>query len=109
MNKYIESEDTVKDNSTKSLNKYEYDLFLEENDIIMPVYRVKYFVNGDKWKIFKDKEIILIIESSKITKKQSIFLKSLEGVSWLLAEAKKDLKNFSNFKILLKNKLKGKK
>src|ERR1700690_257036 len=86
------SSEDFKDQVTKHpLSKFEYDLYHEEEDISMPVVRVKR-VNmpnkGIKWKIIIDNKVDFVIEGSKISKKEREFLQTIDGFNFLLGQAK---------------------
>lgn len=91
-----------------NVNRFDYDLFKEENDIIEPMYRVKHSATpkrGERWKIFKNNEIVVELDGSKLGKKECEFLRSLDGARWLLTNAKTNMdgiKNISKLKMTLK-------
>lgn len=95
-----------KDQNLKySLNKFEYDLYHEEDDIATPVIRVKR-VNtpnkGEKWKVMSDNKIIFVIESNKVSKKEKEFLQTVDGFNFILSQAKTGIKSLNGFKTELK-------
>jgi hypothetical protein len=90
------------------LSKFDHDLYKEDDDISLPVIRVKRISlpnNGERWKVFSDAKVTLVIEGGKLTKKEKEFLRSVEGASWLLVQAKIGIKSFNAFKKELKAKL----
>jgi len=104
----IFSPEEIKDGSKYGLSKIDHDLYKEEDDKVEKVIRAKHFNlpnKGDRWKIFEDNKIVCIIEGNKLNKKEKDFLKSVEGITWLLAEAKSGIKSFHSLKKNLKNKL----
>lgn len=96
----------VKDqNSRYSLSKFDFDLFHEEDDISNQVVRVKSVSmpnHGQKWKITIDNKLIFTIESTKISKKERLFLQTIDGFNFMLAQAKLGIKSLNNFKVELK-------
>jgi hypothetical protein len=91
-----------------ALSKFDFDLYHEEDDVALPVIRVKHIAlpnKGERWKVFSDNKVLHVIEGQKLTKKQCEFLRSVEGISWLLSRAKAGIKSFNAFKGELKNKL----
>jgi hypothetical protein len=91
-----------------ALSKFDFDLYHEESDVSLPVIRVKRISlpnNGERWKVFSDSKITLVIEGGKLTKKEKEFLRSVEGASWLLVQAKIGIKSLNAFKKELKAKL----
>jgi len=96
-------------NSKYNLSKFDYDLYKDEDNKVEPTVRVKYFGlpnKGDRWKIFSDAKIVLIVEGNKLTKKERAFLRSVEGATWLLSQAKVGVKSLASLKIEIKKKLK---
>jgi len=99
-------------NSKYNLNKFEYDLYHEEDNVVEKVIRVKRFSmpnKGDKWKIYEDNKVIFIIEGSKLTSKQKEFLYTIDGVNFLLQQFKVGIKSFNALKIEIKKILENKK
>lgn len=91
------------------LSKFEYDLYHEEDDISMPIIRIKHFNlprNGDRWKIFKDNKIMMTIEGAKLNKKERAFLRGLEGINFLISEYKNGTSSFNAMKKKIKLALK---
>lgn len=92
-----------------NLSKFEYDLYHEEDDIVEKVIRVKRFElpnNGERWKIFEDNKILITIEGSKLTKKEKLFLRSINGINFLISLSKNGIKSFNYLKMELRKKLK---
>lgn len=99
-----------KDQSSKhTLNKFEYDLYHEEDDLSFKVIRVKHVSlpnKGDKWKIMEDNKPIFIVEGSKLTNKEKDFLKTVDGVNFLISQYKVGIKSINSLKIEIKKVLK---
>lgn len=104
------SEDSFSGGGVKyTLSKFEYDLYLEESDIQMPIIRVKHFKlpnNGEKWKIYSDEKVVFVLEGSKLLKKERQFLHGLGGINFLINERKKGIKSLNALKLALKEKIK---
>jgi hypothetical protein len=93
-----------------TFSKYEYDLYHEDDDIVLPVVRVKHINlpgKGDRWKIFENTKLMLTIEGSKLNKKEREFLRSVEGVNFLIKQYKAGDKSFNSLKLSVKKKLKA--
>jgi hypothetical protein len=105
------SGEEFKDHSSKyNLSKFDYDLYKDEDNKVEQIVRVKYFGlpnKGDRWKVFQENKIILVIEGNKLTKKEREFLRTVEGATWLLSRAKLGIKSLTSLKIEIKNKLKA--
>lgn len=91
------------------LSKYEYDLYKEEDDVAQKVIRVKRFSmpnKGEKWKIFEDTKVIFILEGTKLNNKEKDFLRTVEGVTFLIKQFKTGIKSFNALRKEIKNNLK---
>src|SRR6185369_14639538 len=99
-----------KDKNLKyNLSKFEYDLFHEEDDRIETVIRVRRISmpnRDEKWKIIENNKVIFIVEGSKLNNKEKEFLRSVDGVNFLLKQAKSGIKSFNSLKIELKKNIK---
>ncbi len=99
-----------KDHATKyNLSKFEYDLYHEEDDKVEEVIRIKRVAlpsKEEKWKIMADGKVIFIVEGSKLTLKEREFLRSVDGVNFLISQYKSGIKSFHFLKIEIKKKLK---
>jgi len=102
-------EDFKDPNLKYNLSKFEYDLYHEEDDKAEPVIRVKRVSmpnKGEKWKIFSDNKLIFTVEGTKLTNKEKEFLRSIDGVNFLIAAAKTGIKSFNSLRTQIKKKLK---
>jgi hypothetical protein len=80
-------ESAVKFNSSK----FEDDLFKEENHVVNKLVRVKRQKNsgGEKWKIFIDNKNVCTIDGNPLKENVKVFLRSVEGLSYVIGEYKK--------------------
>ena len=105
-NQYSSDSFETKESINKtSLNKYDYDLFNEEADVVERVVRIKRFCSAkstEKWKVFENTKILFIIEGNKLTKKEKEFLRTINGVNWLIAQSKDGADSFNYIKKELK-------
>lgn len=104
------SEEVKDGNSKYNLSKFEYDLYHEEDDKSEKVIRVKRVSmpnKGEKWKIYEDNKALHIIEGSKLTNKEKDFLRTVDGVNFLIAQYKEGIKSFNALKLEIKKKLKA--
>lgn len=99
-----------KDQNRKyNLSKFEFDLYHEEDDKAEKVIRVKRVSlpnKGEKWKIFEDNKVMFVVEGAKLTNKEKEFLRTVDGVNFLIAQYKAGIKSFNALKIEIKKKLK---
>ena len=87
-----------------NLSKFEFDLYNEESNVVEKIIRVKRFSmpnKGEKWKIFEDSKVMFVVEGSKLTNKERLFLRTVEGINFLLSQYKNGIKSFNS----LKNKI----
>ncbi len=98
-----------KDQSKFNLSKFEFDLYHEEDDVAEKVIRIKRVSlpnKGEKWKIFEDNKVVFVVEGAKLTNKEKDFLRSVEGMNFLIAQFKKGIKSFNSLKKEIKKNLK---
>jgi hypothetical protein len=91
----------------KSFSKFDHDLYKEEDDVVLPLVRVKLLIlpsKGCRWKIFSDNKVVFVLEGSKFLKKECEYLQTLEGFNFILAQAKLGIKSLHNFQVELKKK-----
>jgi hypothetical protein len=104
------SDDFREQNIKYTLSKKDDDLYREENDIVGGVLRVKWVGlpnHGDRWKILNEQsKTLFVIEGSKLSKKERLFLRSIDGFNFLIAQFKGGLRSFNALKMAIKQKLK---
>ena len=59
-----------------------------------------------EWKIFEDNKVMFIVEGAKLTNKEKDFLRTVDGVNFLIAQYKQGIKSFNSLKNEIKKKLK---
>lgn len=99
------TEEFKEQNLKYNLSKFEDDLYQEECDVAEKVIRVKRVSmpnKGEKWKVMNDNKIIFIIEGSKLSKKEKVFLETVAGFNFILEQAKIGIKSLNSFKNELK-------
>ena len=104
INSQISTED-FKEQNFKHLSKIDHDLFKDEDDVLEKVIRVKRIAmpnKGEKWKITNDNKLIFTIESTKISKKEKEYLRTVEGFNFILSQAKVGIKSLNSFRKELK-------
>lgn len=92
-----------------TLSKFEFDLYDEESNKPEKVIRVKKFSmpnKGEKWKIFEDNKVMFVIEGSKLNSKEKNFLKTVDGINFLLKQYKLGIKSFNSLKSAIKDQIK---
>jgi len=102
-------EESKDPNLKYNLSKFEYDLYHEEDDKAEKVIRVKRVSmpnKGEKWKIFEDNKVMFIVEGTKLTNKEKEFLRTADGLNFLIARYKQGIKSFNSLKTEIKKKLK---
>lgn len=108
-NTTVGTEEFKDQNSKYNFGKFEYDLYHEEDDVALPVVRVKHISmpnKGERWKIFEDNKVSFIVEGSKLNKKEREFLRTIDGVNFLIAQHKSGINSFNSLKKEIKKRLK---
>lgn len=98
-----------KDQVKHNLSKFEYDLYHEEDDVVEKVIRIKRVAmpnKGEKWKLFEDNKVVFVVEGAKLNNKEKEFLRTIDGVNFLIAQCKMGIKSFNALKNEIKKKLK---
>ena len=93
-------------NGVYPVSKFDHDLFKDEDNIIQPIIRVKFVgvsAKNEKWRILENEKLSLVIEGVKLTKKEKEFLKTIDGVNFLIREYKGGAKSFNQIKKQLKS------
>lgn len=109
-NTHSQGEEHKDQNSKFNLSKFDFDLYHEEDDIAEKVYRVKRVSmpnKGEKWKIMIDNKVAFVIEGNKLSKKEREFLVTVDGFSFILAQAKLGIKSLNSFRTELKKIIKS--
>lgn len=100
--------DDFKEPNKHIYSKFEYDLYHDEDNVIMPVVRVKHINlpnKCEKWKIIENDKTVFVIEGIKLLKKERRFLQTLDGVNFLIAQYKKGIKSFHSLRKEMKIKI----
>lgn len=104
------SPDEFKDQNIKyNLSKFEYDLYHEEDNKVEKIIRIKRIsvpTGTEKWKIFEDNKVIFVVEGSKLTNKEKEFLRSIDGVNFLISQYKQGIRSINVLKNDIKKKIK---
>lgn len=110
-NKILDYSRDNKDQSVKiNSNKFEYDLFDEEQNIIEKFIRVRRYTlpnNGEKWKIFLNNKILIVLEGIKFSEEEKKFLRSVEGVNFLIRNYKNSSPNIDEISLQINKKVNG--
>lgn len=91
------------------LSKSENDLFDEARNNLADVWRINRFETKKScgWNLFKNQDLLLEIKEYRLSKKEQNFLKTSEGFSFLLNQAKQNIESVSELKKCLSKHLKG--
>ena len=104
----IQAEDFKDQNLKYNLSKFEYDLYHDEDNVAEKIIRVKRYSlpnDGERWKIFEDNKVMFVIEGAKLTKKEKAFLRTVDGVSFLISQYKNGINSFNHLKTEMRNKI----
>lgn len=89
------------------LNKIDVELYDESKAVAGKIIRVKRMGapnKKEKWRILINDELTFVLEGDKLSKKEKTFLRSVEGMNWLIEQAKLGFKSFNELRIRLKEK-----
>lgn len=98
-----------RDSSKHSLSKFEHDLYKEEDDTVNKVIRVKRISlpnKGENWKVFEDNKVVEVIEGTRLSGREREFLRTIQGINFILRHFKGGWKSFNHFKKELKTYVK---
>jgi len=90
------------------LSKADFELYDETKAMPASVFRVKRMssaAKGERWRFMKNEELQFVLEGSKLSKKECMFLRTVEGVNFLVAEFKIGFKSFNELRSRLKQKI----
>ena len=106
------SSDDNKEHTKFNLNKYEFDLFHEEDNVVHKLIRIKRFFSSktkeEKWKVFEDNKVALVLEGEKFTLKEKEYLRTVNGINLLLNHYKKNDMAISSIKKHIKLNIESK-
>ena len=91
------------------LSKVDFELYDEQKNIAQKVFRIKRIGlpnKAEKWKVIVDDKVIFIVDGMKISKKERTYLRTLDGVQFLISWAKSGIGPMSELKMKLKKELK---
>lgn len=89
------------------LSKSDFELFDEAKAVPGSVVRVKRMGaknKNERWRILENDELKFVIEGDKVSKREREFLRSVEGIGWLIGEFKMGFKNLTELRVRLKKK-----
>lgn len=108
-NQFSQSEEPKEQNSKFNLSKFDFDLYHEEDDkaeTVIRIRRVSMPNKGEKWKIFENNKAMFVVEGTKLTNKEKEFLRTVDGLNFLIAQFKQGIKSFNSLKNEIKKNLK---
>jgi hypothetical protein len=92
-------------NDSKYLNlnilRTDHELFKEEDNIkqkVINVKRIKLPRDGEDWEILEDEKVILTLKGTRFSKRQREFLRSVNGMKFLMNGYKSGIKSVVKFK-----------
>lgn len=87
------------------LLKAENELFKEESNLVQTLIQVKRKEtkkNGEEWFILENKEIVMHLKNSRLNTQEKAFLRTLDGVQFLIKQYKNGVTSFAKMKEALK-------
>jgi hypothetical protein len=104
-----QGEEYKEQNSKFNLSKFDFDLYHDEDNKAETVIRVKRVSlpnKGEKWKVMTDNKVSFVVEGAKLSKKEREFLRTIDGLNFLIAQFKSGIKSFNSLKNEIKKNLK---
>lgn len=91
-----------------SLLRAEHELYKEEEDIAYKMITVKRtnLKKGEDWEISEDKKVILILKGVRFSNKEKDFMRTVDGMNFIISGYKNGLNSISKFKSELKKHIK---
>lgn len=90
----------------KSLLRSDNEFFNEKDSniihSIINVKRIKLPKNGEYWEILVNGKVTLLMKSTRFTNQEKEFLRSIEGMKWLITEYKNGKKSVVKIKEVLR-------
>jgi hypothetical protein len=101
------SETNFNDSRYFNLNflRADSDLFDDNSDVsqaVIRVRRVKLPKSGEDWEILEDDKIVLTIKGARFTASERGFLRTVDGIKFLMEGYKVGIKSVAKFKAALK-------
>lgn len=90
------------------LSKHDFELFDDSKAVPARIIRVKRMgsiAKNEKWRIFDGDDLKFVLEGTKLSKKECIFLRTVEGINWLISEFKVGFKSVNELRVRLKIQL----
>lgn len=105
MTKIYDEEDIFvpsENQDSKLLLRADNELFNEEDSSvvhsIINVKRIKLPKNGEDWEILVNGKVVMLMKGTRFTNQEKDFLRSVEGMKFLIAEYKKGKKSVTKIK-----------
>lgn len=95
---------TLDESSANNIFKTENELFKDEDNIKFKMISVKRRANrnGENWDLCEDGKSVLKIPGDKLTSKEREYLRTIDGVKYLIQGYKDGWRSFNKFKQGLK-------
>src|SRR5260221_6728679 len=100
------------DNQNKYFNssslRGEHEFYKEEEDIAYKMITVRRtnLKRGEDWEISEDKKVVLILKGPRFSNKEKNYMRTVDGMNFIISGYKKGLDSVSKFKTELKKVLK---
>lgn len=97
---YLESE-TSGESRNFHIMRADNELFLEESNVVLPVINVKRIKlprGGENWEIVANDELVLSLKGTRFTNPEREFLRSVDGMKFLMSQFKSGKKSVVKIK-----------
>jgi hypothetical protein len=89
-----------------SIGKHEHDLYNDDDNIkekLISVRRKNMPKKGEDWEIYEDNKSVLLLKGNRFSNKERDFLRTADGMNFLISGWKKGFKSVLKFKNSLKD------
>lgn len=104
---FLESE-TAGESRNFHILRADNELFNEEANIALPIInvkRVKLPRNGEDWEVIENGQVVLTLKGTRFTNPEKTFLRTVEGMQFLMAQYKSGKKSVVKIKEEIKKVL----
>ncbi len=107
MTNFDDDDDSVNYKNKSNINSFcllksDNDLFNNDSYTPNKIIRIKLINNCEDWEIYEDNKTVLNLKGSRFTTAEKKYLKTIDGMKFLVSEYKSGTKSVNKFKDKLK-------
>lgn len=97
----------AQENESRGFNllKADNELYIDDSDVphtVINAKRVRLPRNGEDWEILEDGDVVLVLKGTRFTKSEKEFLRTVDGMKFLISEYKSGAKSVVKIKAKMK-------